>query len=73
MGADFSGVRPSLFADVGDVGDRTRIMRPSSAGRPLSGVGTGVAFGDGLVRVDLARGIYPRKQWRIEIVVDAPL
>jgi hypothetical protein len=33
-------------------------------GRPMSGVGAGVSFIDGLIRFDLAKGIYPREKWR---------
>jgi hypothetical protein len=58
IGSTFAGARPVVFGDLGWVGDRTKI---SEVGRPLSGVGVGVSFMDGLIRMDLARGIYPRR------------
>ncbi|MGH7679991.1 MAG: ShlB/FhaC/HecB family hemolysin secretion/activation protein [Gemmatimonadaceae bacterium] len=62
------GMRPVLFADFGWVGDRTRL---SDVGRPLSGAGTGISLLDGLIRFDVARGIHPRRQWRVDLYVDA--
>jgi hypothetical protein len=61
-------VRPTVFGDVGWVGDRTRL---GDVGRPMSGVGTGLSFLDGLFRFDVARGLYPRKQWRLDLYVEA--
>jgi hypothetical protein len=61
-------VRPSVFGDLGWVGDRADFR---NVGRPLSGVGAGLSFMDGLFRMDLARGIYPRKQWRFDTYVEA--
>ena len=52
----------------GWVGDRSRI---SDVGRPMSGVGAGVSFLDGLFRFDVARGIYPRKQNRVDLYLEA--
>jgi hypothetical protein len=62
------GMRPVLFADFGWVGDRARM---SDVGRPLSGAGTGLSLLDGLIRFDVARGIHPRKQWRVDLYIDA--
>lgn len=62
------GLRPVVFADFGWTGDRTRM---SAVGRPLSGAGTGISLLDGLIRFDVARGIHPRKQWRVDLYVDA--
>jgi hypothetical protein len=62
------GMRPIVFADLGWVGDRTRM---SEVGRPMSGAGAGFSLLDGLLRFDLARGVYPRKQWRFDAYVDA--
>jgi hypothetical protein len=56
------GYRIALFSDLGWVGKRSAI---SSVGRPLSGAGVGVSGFDGLVRLDIARGFYPRKETRI--------
>lgn len=54
-------VRPVLFADLGWAGPRDRW---SSPGRPMSGVGAGISVVDGLIRFDLARGVYPKERWR---------
>jgi hypothetical protein len=51
-----------LFSDLGWVGDRSAI---SNVGRPLSGAGVGLSAFDGLLRFDVARGFYPRRQTRI--------
>ncbi len=61
-------VRPVLFGDLGWAGDRTRWRE---IGRPLSGVGAGTSLLDGLVRFDVARGIYPEKAWRVSAYLDA--
>ena len=51
-----------LFGDLGWAGDRPRL---GQVGRPLSGVGIGTSMLDGLVRFDVARGIYPRGAVRL--------
>ena len=53
LGANDAGMRPAVFADLGWVGDRAKL---SEVGRPMSGVGAGVSFLDGLFRFDVARG-----------------
>jgi hypothetical protein len=53
-----------LFADIGWTGDRANI---GEVGRPLSGVGIGLSAFDGLVRFDVARGLYPREQTRVAL------
>ena len=68
VGARSTAVKPVIFADLGWAGDRRDWSKP---GRPLSGVGTGVSFLDGLFRVDLARGLYPAKQWRLDFYLEA--
>jgi hypothetical protein len=60
--------RPVVFADLGWAGDRTRWRE---IGRPLSGAGVGTSIMDGLLRFDVARGIYPEKQWRVDAYVEA--
>ncbi|HVT39781.1 MAG TPA: hypothetical protein VHE78_12090, partial [Gemmatimonadaceae bacterium] len=64
------GVRTRFvgFGDVGWAGDRHDFSRP---GRPLSGAGIGSSFLDGLIRLDLARGLYPARQWRFDMYLDA--
>ena len=39
--------------------------------RPMSGAGVGVSFLDGLFRFDVARGIYPLKQFRADLYLEA--
>jgi len=68
LGQNTAGVRPTLFADFGWVGSRDSI---SKIVRPMSGVGAGVSFLDGLFRFDVARGIYPRKQNRVDLYLEA--
>jgi hypothetical protein len=62
------GFRTSLFGDIGWVGDRARM---SDVGRPMSGVGIGLSAMDGLIRLDVARGLYPRKETRVNLYLDA--
>jgi hypothetical protein len=44
-----------------------------SVGRPLYAVGVGASFLDGILRVDLARGLAAPKGWRVDLYVDAIL
>ncbi|MDP9178537.1 MAG: outer membrane protein assembly factor [Gemmatimonadota bacterium] len=68
LGSSFVGARPVIFGDLGWAGTRDDWKNP---GRPLSGVGAGVSFMDGLVRFDVARGIYPEKKIRTNLYVEA--
>lgn len=68
LGDNATGIRPTLFADLGWAGDRTKM---SQVGRPMSGVGAGVSFLDGLFRFDVARGLYPRKQFRVDLYLES--
>lgn len=68
VGSSDVGVRPTVFGDLGWVGDRGKI---GQVGRPMSGVGAGVSFLDGLFRFDVARGIYPRKQFRADLYLES--
>ena len=61
-------VRASLFGDIGWSGDRERL---GEIGRPLSGVGVGLSGFDGLIRLDVARGIYPRKNVQLSLYLNA--
>ena len=61
-------VRPVVFGDIGWAGDRTQWR---DIGQPASGVGVGTSIMDGLVRFDVARGIYPEKDWRVNAYLDA--
>ena len=62
------GFRKIVFGDLGWAGDRTNLAHP---GRPLSGAGIGASFMDGLIRIDLAKGIYPEKSVRANLYVEA--
>ncbi|MGH7653826.1 MAG: hypothetical protein ACREN6_04100 [Gemmatimonadaceae bacterium] len=68
IGTNNPASRGIVFADLGWAGDRTAWRM---AGRPLSGAGVGWSFLDGLVRFDLARGIYPSRQWRFDSYLEA--
>lgn len=68
LGSNETGFRPTVFGDLGWVGDRAKL---SQVGQPMSGVGSGVSFMDGLFRFDVARGIHPRKQWRVDLYLES--
>jgi len=67
-GRAMQGLRPVVFGDLGWTGDRTMWR---DVGRPLSGVGVGASMLDGLIRLDLSRGLHPRKQFRLDMYVEA--
>ena len=68
IGGMLRAIRPIAFGDLGWVGDRTRI---ADVGRPMSGVGVGASVLDGLIRADLARGLYPQRRLRLDMYVEA--
>jgi hypothetical protein len=68
LGMNFSVLRPVLFYDVGWSGSRSDFANP---GRPMSGAGAGVSIMDGLLRFDLARGIWPEQRWRADVQLGA--
>ncbi|MGK2960983.1 MAG: hypothetical protein ACSLFK_02415 [Gemmatimonadaceae bacterium] len=68
FGSSVAGARPVVFYDLGWAGDRSDFSDP---GRPISGAGVGASFLDGLVRFDLARGIYPEKKIRANLYLEA--
>ncbi|MBC7789804.1 MAG: hypothetical protein H7Z74_07645, partial [Anaerolineae bacterium] len=68
VGTSGVGIRKILFADLGWAGSRESFSKP---GRPLSGAGVGASFMDGLVRFDVAKGIYPEKNVRVNLYVEA--
>ena len=61
LGSSNVAARPVLFADFGWAGARGDLTKP---GLPLSGVGIGSSFLDGLIRFDLAKGINPDRKVR---------
>ena len=62
-------MRSAVFGDLGWAGDRAKW---GEFGRPLSGAGVGFSFLDGLIRLDIARGIYPRRDTRFAFYFNAP-
>ncbi len=60
LGKTIEGARAVVFTDLGWVGDRDHARD----------VGVGASFMDGLIRFDLARGIYPGTQWRFSGYLD---
>lgn len=68
LGTGSVAARPVLFGDFGWAGPRDGW---SAIGRPMSGVGVGASFLDGMIRLDLARGIHPRWQTRLDLYLEA--
>ena len=68
LGTNDPASRYIVFGDLGWAGPRNGWRMP---GRPLSGAGVGWSFLDGLVRLDLARGIFPSQQWRFDSYLEA--
>lgn len=68
VGKNHAGIRPLIFGDIGWAGSRDQW---SEAGRPLSGVGIGASFLDGMIRTDLSRGVSPRWQTRFDLYLEA--
>ncbi|HEX3534628.1 MAG TPA: ShlB/FhaC/HecB family hemolysin secretion/activation protein [Gemmatimonadaceae bacterium] len=68
LGTGWPGFRKIVFGDLGWAGSRANFSHP---GRPLSGAGVGASFMDGLVRIDVAKGIYPEKAIRTNLYVEA--
>jgi hypothetical protein len=68
LGTSSPGIRKIVFGDLGWAGSRRNFSHP---GRPLSGAGVGASFMDGLIRIDLAKGIYPEKSVRANLYVEA--
>lgn len=67
LGLGIPAARPVVFADWGWAGDRGAVR---NVGRPLSGVGVGGSFVDGLIRFDIARGLYPERRWGVNLYVE---
>jgi len=69
VGTRFRAVRPVGFFDMGWAGSRKTFGQT----QPQRGAGFGLGFLDGLFRIDVARGLYPNKQWRTDLYWGAPL
>ena len=50
---------------------RDQAWSDNAFGRPASGAGLGWSFMDGLIRLDVAKGIFPSKEWRSALYFDA--
>jgi hypothetical protein len=61
--------RVVIFGDVGNAGQRDHL----SLVRPLTGIGAGVSFVDGLIRIDFTRATQSPTGWRLDIYSDAAL
>ncbi|MGI8548596.1 MAG: ShlB/FhaC/HecB family hemolysin secretion/activation protein, partial [Gemmatimonadaceae bacterium] len=68
LGLGTVAAKPVIFADLGWAGDRSRL---TEAVVPVSGAGVGASFLDGLVRVDLAKGIRPTGGVKASLHLDA--
>lgn len=68
FGTNAVAVKPVIFGDLGWAGARDAW---GEVGRPMSGAGIGASFLDGIIRIDLARGIYPRQQTRLDLYLEA--
>jgi hypothetical protein len=60
--------RSSLFADAGWAGSRDRLALDK---RLLTGVGYGESMFDGILRMDISRGLQPKRQWRFDVYLEA--
>jgi hypothetical protein len=60
--------RPVIFGDLGWAGDRHNW---NEGVVPVSGAGAGASFMDGLIRLDLAKGIRPQGGVRASLYLDA--
>lgn len=69
LGTKFGWVRPVAFFDVGWAGSRKAINKDKAQ----QGAGIGLGFLDGLLRVDVSRGIYPGRRWRTDFYLGAAL
>jgi hypothetical protein len=60
--------RSSIFGDAGWAGSRDRLALDD---RLLTGVGYGESMFDGILRMDISRGLQPRRQWRFDVYLEA--
>lgn len=68
VGAGQVAFRPVLFGDLGWAGDRTQLNKQI---QPAGSVGLGWSMLDGLLRLDLAKGIRPERGIRGYLYLDA--
>jgi hemolysin activation/secretion protein len=65
----FPGFRLAAFSDIGWAGARESFRN----GKPLLGTGVGASILDGLIRLDVARGMRAPKGWRFDLYFDGRL
>jgi hypothetical protein len=63
-------IRPVVFYDLGWAGDRNDWTHE---GRPLNGAGVGASLMDGLIRVDVGKGIWPTHSVRVNAYLQGAL
>jgi hypothetical protein len=69
IGTRFPAARVALFGDAGWAGDRTsRRLAPTAWS-----LGAGASFGDGLLRIDLARALEGEIGWKLHLYLDGIL
>ncbi|HEV2642611.1 MAG TPA: ShlB/FhaC/HecB family hemolysin secretion/activation protein, partial [Candidatus Elarobacter sp.] len=68
LGLGSVAARPVIFTDIGWAGDR-HMWRDRVV--PVSGAGVGASFLDGLIRMDLAKGIRPTAGVQASLYLDA--
>jgi hypothetical protein len=68
-GAGPAGLRGLLFFDIGWAGPRGAVAES----RPTAGAGVGASIMDGLLRMDVARGVLRSSSWRAYFYIDALL
>ena len=66
-GTSFVYARPVIFFDIGWAGSREAMAQ---VGRPLTGAGVGASIMDGLLRFDVAQGIHPEREVRVNLYLE---
>lgn len=69
IGLQSAIARPVVFFDAGWAGSRDAFGN----GALQRGAGFGASFLDGFVRTDISRGLGPRRSWRFDLYLQAPL
>ncbi len=67
-----SAIAPVVFVDVGDAYEAPAGANPVSVDGPLVGVGAGVSFLQGFMRLNFAWGVNPGDEFRFDLLFRAP-
>ena len=67
-----SAIAPVAFADVGDAYEAPVGANPIPVDGPLVGVGAGVSFLQGFMRLNFAWGVRPGNDFRFDLLFRAP-